>query len=350
MDTEAMQQSLQALADVKYITFSAVTFWLYDFLLGFADEIRMVLRCSFSLPDIVYLLSRLLTFGHLAAAINLSVASPDSCSKGIATDVVKWFISLALPCNSFIFFLRARALYKDSRIAVAVFALLWTLTLSSFALIFGYKLEIVPNRGGSCLVTVQSLSSYYITSPFAALVVFDSAVAIAISVHLLSYIPARSWSARMKAIMFAKDLGRIPRLILRSGQVYYIVTIGIHMTVAIFAVTSISTIIVSEIALLTCALQNVMACRAHRLLRSGKISNEPVFLFPGRLSGSTQITEFPSSYSGTAMASEGSTVEHQTNDNHVNRVHVNSYDADPEAQSFPMIAITVTAERQVYHI
>lgn len=216
-------------------------------------------------------------------------------------------------------------------------------------------------------MTVRSLSSYYITSPFAALVVFDSAVAIAISVHLLSYIPARSWSARMKAIMFAKDLGRIPRLILRSGQVYYMyvlsitpvvsqlahltsVTIGIHMTVAIFAVTSISTIIVSEIALLTCALQNVMACRAHRLLRSGKISNEPVFLFPGRLSGSTQITEFPSSYSGTVMASEGSTVEHQTNDNHVNRVHVNSYDADPEAQSFPMIAITVTAERQVYHI
>ena len=137
---------------------------------------------------------------------------------------MKWLISFSIPCNSLMFFLRVRALYKTSYSIVALFAFLWASTLSSFTIVFGYSLEVtpIPFIPGGCQSIVKSASSHFITSPFATLVVFDSAVTIAISIHLLSYIPAQSWSSRIKTVFLARDMGRIPRLILRSGQIYYL--------------------------------------------------------------------------------------------------------------------------------
>ena len=62
-------------------------------------------------------------------------------------------------------------------------------------------------------------------------------------------------------------------------------TIGLHISLMAFTLATFPIVIVSGITFLSCALQNVMVCRAHRLLRLGKISNSPIFLSSNLLSG-----------------------------------------------------------------
>ena len=152
------------------------------------------------------------------------VLPPTSCFEGIYTEALKWLISLSIPCNSLMFLFRVRALYKGSYAVLTLFTLLWASTLSSFAIVFGYKLEVFPNPliPGTCSATVAASSGYFITFPFAALVLFDSAVTIAVSIHLLTLIPARSWSSRIRTVLFARGMSHAPRLLLRSGQIYYL--------------------------------------------------------------------------------------------------------------------------------
>lgn len=171
--------------------------------------------------------------------------------------------------------------------------------------------------------------------------------------------------------MFARDMGRIPRLILRSGQVYYLyvfrnhyplqplivllnsVTIGLHTSVVVVSLSAISTIKVSEIALFSCALQNVMACRAHRFLRSGKISNKPVFLFTGPLSVDTRVSGIPStSYSRTIVALQEPDVERWGGTEDTQRTYINPYSASAEIrpQPYSTLEIMVTEERRVQDI
>ena len=115
-------------------------------------------------------------------------------------------------------------------------------------------------------------------------------------------------------------------------------TIGLHLSLTVFTLSTLSPIVVSEIALFSCALQNVMACRAHRLLRSGKIDNRPVFLFSGPLSGNTRSSGYPS---GIRSENSGVTdLEHLGGCRQTSHVYDGRIEVPP--QSFELLQITAT--------
>ncbi|KAK7681928.1 hypothetical protein QCA50_014890 [Cerrena zonata] len=58
-------QALRDLQSSKYMNFAASTMWIYDFLLGISDEVRIFSSRSLKLPDVIYICSRILVFCHV---------------------------------------------------------------------------------------------------------------------------------------------------------------------------------------------------------------------------------------------------------------------------------------------
>lgn len=145
----------------------------------------------------------------------------DYCHYKALAVPVEWLVAIAMPCNSWLFFIRVRGIYIRSPKVVVLFSVLWATTLLSFCFPFGYTIKTIRSEGGSC-TSIFYLSDHLLPLPLVALVVFDTAVIIAISVHLTMHDSSRSWTSRLKSVIVAKHMGQITRSFLRSGQVYYL--------------------------------------------------------------------------------------------------------------------------------
>ncbi|KAK7681912.1 hypothetical protein QCA50_014874 [Cerrena zonata] len=218
-----------------------------------------------------------------------------------------------MPCNSWLFFIRIRGLYTHHSTVVGVFAALWTLTLTSIALPFSYTVSISHQPNGSCSA-VSRTHPYLGVVPFIVLVIFDTAVIIGISYGMSSVIPTRSIRSKLRSLLVTNNMGQLSRAFLRTGQVYYLTTVGIHLSVVIISLTRTSTMSVlniSEIALLSSVVQNIMTCRVHRLLKFAQVNDDsssvtPVVFITGSVSESqpSVYTTSSSSYPGD-LSSEG---------------------------------------------
>ncbi|CAL1702803.1 unnamed protein product [Somion occarium] len=254
-----------------YIALAVVTAWLYDFVLAIPEEVRMFMETPVTLADIAYICARFFTAGCVSGTLIFAVSSSNLCNTLLA--VVTWFGALALPSNSLLFLIRVKGIFHNSRSVVILFGLLWTTTFLSFSAPFSYVANNEEALGVEwCWVPrISALGS----APFIALAIFDTAVFIAISMRVISYSPAHTWNEKFKSFIFGKNLGHISRALLRSGQLYYMVTVTINICIAAVVLSpSISPIISATTAIVNIALQNIMACRVFRLLKFGLIEDD----------------------------------------------------------------------------
>ncbi|KAJ3480423.1 hypothetical protein NLI96_g8364 [Meripilus lineatus] len=96
----------------------------------------------------------------------------------------------------------------------------------------------------------------------------DTLVVFAISTRLLMDSLATTWKLRLRALRKGKGMGQVSRILLRTGQQYYIATIGINLCAAVVILTpSIPPTIRELMYYPNVAIVNIMACRAFRQLR-----------------------------------------------------------------------------------
>ncbi|KAK7681900.1 hypothetical protein QCA50_014862 [Cerrena zonata] len=111
---------------------------------------------------------------------------------------------------------------------------------------------------------------------------------VAISHGFVKLSPGPSWMERLRSVLLIKDLGYLSKLFLRSGQIYYSATIGIHLAMAIIASSSaFLPDIIAQLTLLTTIIHGVMTCRMFRLLKLGAFD----YLTDTTLDAPTQATE-----------------------------------------------------------
>ena len=145
----------------------------------------------------------------------------DACISRTLSIAVEWIVALSIPCNTWIFFLRVRAVYHDSRPIKCVFLFLWLLTLVSIGTPFTYTLPSIPLGDGKCFVTFIFHRRLEAIS-LAALTLFDTAVMIAISIRMMSYSLSDSWKSKVSSLVFGNEMGHTSRLLLKSSQIYYL--------------------------------------------------------------------------------------------------------------------------------
>ncbi|KAF8959403.1 hypothetical protein BDZ97DRAFT_1837850 [Flammula alnicola] len=103
-------------------TFSAL---IWDTLNGLRMDYLLLTRYRFSFPTAVYLVLRIFTFLYLFG-LTYSYTAPVGVGKCVIPQhLVQVSFPIAISTTNLLFFLRARAVYRDNKIAIGLFTLTW---------------------------------------------------------------------------------------------------------------------------------------------------------------------------------------------------------------------------------
>ena len=129
----------------------------------------------------------------------------------------------ALPCNAWLFLLRVRAIPSNghSRMALPICTLLWITTFISFLVLPVLKFTTMRFPTGKCFY-IATFNIRFLSAPFIALVIFDTAVIIAIVLGMMDHSSHAAFSTRFRSIVLAKNMGPLCRIFLQTGYIYYV--------------------------------------------------------------------------------------------------------------------------------
>lgn len=143
-----------------------------------------------------------------------SVTPVHHCNTTIK--VASWFVACALPLNSLLFYLRARGVFYESKLAVWAFFALWLTTFASFTAPFAFEAtQLGPTNW--CVTTVVK---HFSAASFVTVALFDTMIFFAISLQV-SLKRSGDWKVRMKSFFTGKGIGRVSTSLLQTGQLYY---------------------------------------------------------------------------------------------------------------------------------
>ncbi|KAK7683724.1 hypothetical protein QCA50_013100 [Cerrena zonata] len=243
-------------------------FW--DIIMSSGEDIKMFKKGPFNTANAVYVLSRVVTLTNATAALIFYTASHISCSK--AFQIVAWLGAFAAPINALLFLIRVTGVYHDSRPAIMVFTILWLSTLTSLAAPWGFHgIKIGPTS--FCIPTGFGK---FDGVPFILITIFDTVVFIAITIRVLSISMVNTWRSRLRAFTSGQGMGKLTGALLQTGQLYYLVTVGVNFASVIILLGGIGEpAFQTMVTMVNIALQNAMACRVFRLLKLGVIHDTP---------------------------------------------------------------------------
>lgn len=149
---------------------------------------------------------------------------PDrSCHRKPMLLAIMALLALTLPCNSWLFLQRIRALppHFCHKVYRMVCHVLWVSTLSSFIIFWGITTSQSGNGDGTCELTI-SYNNQVICAPIFLMILFDTVTFFVISMSFIVHNPAPSWVGRVKAVVLLKYMGPTSGAYVRSGQMYYL--------------------------------------------------------------------------------------------------------------------------------
>ncbi|KAL4246535.1 hypothetical protein ABKN59_009961 [Abortiporus biennis] len=209
--------------------------WLGDLANALYDEYIMLSKHNTKFPDLVYFSARLACLGFVISDLVLttSVNFPVDCQQ----------VSAAVDCR--------------------------------FPRLPYCRCRFLPSVDGNMDITHFSLLD---SIPFIAVAIHDTMVFLAISIRLtllgactIVQDGLSLWKAFL-ALHRSDMSGTISKALLKTGQLYYLVTFGVSVGVAAsLMVSSIPVAYRSMFIIVDILLQNSMACRVYRQLKIGQI-------------------------------------------------------------------------------
>ena len=127
--------------------------------------------------------------------------------------------TVAVPANSFIMFLRVRAVYSQSTLVVYAFAFLWVATVAG-CVTAPFSLKGI--HIGTTQRCIDSEVKAYGSAGIVISAVNDTLIFLAITYRLLfHHITSSSWSSRVHSFFRGDGMGEVSKLLLQTGQLYY---------------------------------------------------------------------------------------------------------------------------------
>ncbi|KZP18047.1 hypothetical protein FIBSPDRAFT_1046428 [Athelia psychrophila] len=257
---------------VSYLFTSTSVMYAYDWLLSISEEVEIVSQSSLTWPIAIYFLSRTSQLVHLLLAVVFSkpLANWVNCPALFTGLLITSAVTIA--STSFLFFLRVRAVYLQSRTVTMLFGALWVVTTSvsvGFAALAARDVELVPYT--TYCTTSTKHTDIVATMTF----VHDTMVFLAISCRLAAdAVTAGDWRSRVLSIATGKGLFSLSRSLMKGGQLYYLATtIVFFANLAMMTSPSIHYILHYDLIDLYLAFINMMACLVFRGVALGKIEN-----------------------------------------------------------------------------
>ncbi|KAJ7434706.1 hypothetical protein FB451DRAFT_1063145 [Mycena latifolia] len=250
-----------------YLYIATLSAYIWDLLSSIPEEIKIFRVSNLSLPLVAYFLSRVATLGFIVTATIFQVAPVGNCPS--LTLAIGWCFAAAVPATASLFFFRIAAVFNANKPVVLFFLVAWIATLGSSLLVpfavFGGHIASTPR----CINTA--------VKPFGAAGTIanactDTLVFVALSWRLTFNGTSPGLSGRSQSFVRGKGLPRLSKLLLQSGQLYYLATVGLNiLTMVMLLDPSLPPVLHAMFAIPNVALENAMACRVFRALRLGFI-------------------------------------------------------------------------------
>ncbi|KZP32791.1 hypothetical protein FIBSPDRAFT_1012776 [Athelia psychrophila] len=251
--------------------------YAYDWLLSISEEVEIVSQNSLTWSIAIYFLSRASQFVYLLLIVTATepLANWVNCTAFAAGLTMS--TSVAIASTSFLFFLRVRAVYLQSRTITIMFGALWVVTIS-----IGIGFIALEVRGAEKLgsytpyCTNTNTTIKYHSMPITMTFVHDTMVFLAISYRLAAdAVTAADWRSRVLPIVTGKGLFSLSRSLMKTGQLYYLATTVLFF-VNLMMVAS-PTIHLSwlryNLTGLYLGFTNMMACLVFRGVALGQMEN-----------------------------------------------------------------------------
>ncbi|KAJ3479089.1 hypothetical protein NLI96_g9302 [Meripilus lineatus] len=261
------------LQESRYLIVALAAVWVWDGILAFSNDIAMFEELRFSIPDIIYILSRITVLGSIIALIlPIATTVADCPMNGKA---VVWLSVLSIPLNALLFLMRIRAVFHKSRYTQFVFVFLWlTVLAGSLFQPSCVKFANIPLPIGNFCVPITV--NMYCATTSVTVMVFDTTVFLAISGRLLLYTLAESWSGRIRLFFSGNGIPRLSKMLMRSGQQYYLISalVNIAAVALLFAPSLQLRPGLRSLGIVpSLVIHNIMACRVYREVKLGLLSN-----------------------------------------------------------------------------
>ncbi|RDB23054.1 hypothetical protein Hypma_009726 [Hypsizygus marmoreus] len=257
----------------SYIIIGTLAALLWDIINNINLEYQLLFKYKMSLPTFAYFLSRasVLTY-TLVNAIARTAPLGQHCQL---TEKIQCVIyHMAFSSTALLFFLRVRAIFKENKLVVAFFFILWLSVL-------GTSLTIAATGGASMIGPTaycfpRFIRPYAISSPV-TFTIHDSFVFLAISWRLMTSLWGEAGRKKnVKSIIFGKYLPGFSRAILQDGQVYYLISISSNILALILTFFPEITFSHGFMFVVNCTVTHMMACIVFRRTKFGNIREDMI--------------------------------------------------------------------------
>ncbi|KAF7334211.1 hypothetical protein MSAN_02382400 [Mycena sanguinolenta] len=255
----------------RYLYAATVGAYVWDIGLNLGNDYTLLFKHKVRFPTIVYFLSRASTLAFIVGFFADQVAPVKNCnSMALSLGIC---LVLSQISTAMLFFLRATAVWYPSKIAYAVFSLLWLAVLGA-----GITVTLGV-RAAHIGPTMQCITTAVPDNVEVAVIVpliNDSAIFLAITYRILAHtIVADSSMARLRVFFGGAGLSRLTEALLRSGQHFYLIAVAINIALLVMLkLPQLGPVYHSMLSAPDVALGNAMACLVFRRIKFGLISSD----------------------------------------------------------------------------
>ncbi|KAF7378258.1 hypothetical protein MSAN_00251100 [Mycena sanguinolenta] len=261
----------------RYLFAATLGAYVWDIALNLGNDYALLFKHKIRFPTIVYFLSRAFTLAYILACFIYTAAPVKHChalSLGYNICLV-----LSQTTTAMLFFLRVTAVWHQSKVAFAVFSILWIAVLGA-----GITVPLGV-RTAHIRLTMQCINTAVpADSEVAAIMplINDTAIFFAISYRILAHmIVADSPLARLRVFFGGPGLSALSEALLRSGQHFYLIAVATNVTLLVLLkLPQLSPLYRGMLVAPAFGLVNAMACIVFRRIKFGLISSDGISDIP----------------------------------------------------------------------
>ncbi|KAF8181710.1 hypothetical protein K438DRAFT_1601442 [Mycena galopus ATCC 62051] len=205
----------------EYVVVGTMGAFVWDILSNVYSDYKLVANCKIGLATYTYFFARLWSFLFIFSSAFFQTYPFEHCVLG--QHLVGITLALAVPANSFIFFLRARAIYDRNPVFVAFLPISWVAVTVSSA--------IVPAGINGGNIGLTNYCTTVSTKPFISSVTIaplfnDTIIFLAISwcLYRNSHV-----NRSVRTFLTGESLPHFSKAILQDGQLYYLITVACNL-------------------------------------------------------------------------------------------------------------------------
>ena len=127
--------------------------------------------------------------------------------------------TVAVPANSFLMYLRVRAVYNDSVFVKTLFGIFWVGVLGACVTA---PFSLAGGHIGTTQRCIDTNIKAFGAAGLLAAAINDTLIFLVITYRLLTFhTVGNSWSDRLKGFSRGEGMHKMPKLLLQTGQLYY---------------------------------------------------------------------------------------------------------------------------------